>query len=83
MRTLILWILHITSLLSTFIMWWGILSFVIIEILDKTLCSIPFIRKVLNKRSFKYFCVVMVFFVLAYCCRVSSPYQGLIYGQIE
>ncbi len=83
MRTIMLWVLHITSLLSTFIMWWGILSIVVINFLNKTLNHVPLIKNVLNKKFFKWFCVVIVFFALVYCCKVSSPYQDLIYPQIE
>ncbi len=83
MRTLMLWVLHITSLLSTFIMWWGILSIVVVEFLNKTLCHVPLIKNVLDKKFFKWFCVIIIFFALVCCCQVSSPYQNLIYRQIE
>ena len=79
MRTILLWILHITSISSTFVMWCGILSMVMNALLKKTLCRVPLVKNILGTKFFNCFCVAIVFMALVFFCRISSPYQDFLY----
>lgn len=76
MRVVMLWVLHIISLASTFGLWWFILTWV----LEASLSFV--LTKVLpNTKLLKYLrplCAGVVLVFLIHNCHFSSSYQELL-----
>ena len=81
----LLWILHIISITSTFIMWWGLFFFGLEFFMEVLITSIPFmcvkgiLKKIYATKFFKISCALSIFIFLICFCQFSSPYQNLFY----